>query len=177
MITEVEKKLGGFHKQAPSAISRALNRAVTTVNSNVKKEVRKEYNIKAKDVSETLQKTRANKSDLRASVTSKGSPVGLDKFKVSPKTINPNRKSPIKIGVKKSSLTKVMGAFVTDINGSKVFKRSGKSRLPVERLFGPSVPQMLGNENVVQVIEEKGQETFQKRLEHEIGRILKKGSG
>lgn len=176
-VESVANRLGTFHKQAPNAISRALNRAATNVNSNIKKEVRKEYNIKARDINNTLKKTRATKSDLRAAVISTGSPLGLDKFKVSPKTVNPKRKTPIKIGVKKGSLKRVMGAFIADINGPKVFRRVTKKRLPIERLFGPSVPQMLGNENVVNVIEQEGQKTFHKRLDHEIERILEKGRG
>lgn len=175
MIQQVQDKLGKFHKQAPAAISRALNRAATTVNATVRKEVRKVYNIKAKDVSDTLKKTKATRSDLRAAVISSGSPIGLDKFKVSPKTVNPRRKSPIKIGVKKSNLKRVMGAFVADVNGIKVFKRKTKKRLPIERLFGPSVPQMLENENVTDVVKKKGQDTFDQRLEHEINRILERG--
>ncbi|WP_106494888.1 phage tail protein [Lentibacillus sp. Marseille-P4043] len=177
MIREVQKKLGDFQKQTPSAISKAINRAVTNINSNVKKEVRKGYNIKAGDIGATLTKTRATKSALRAKVQSSGELIPLDRFKVSPKTVNPKRKSPIKIAVKKSSVSAVMGAFVADINGRKVFQRTGDSRLPIKRLFGPSVPQMIGNDEVHKEIEKQGQETLKKRLDHEINRILEKGKG
>ncbi len=176
-LQSVEDRLGEFNKQAPSAISRALNRAASNVNSNIKKEVRKEYNIKAGDINETLTKTKASKISLKAEVRSSGALIPLDKFKVSPKTVNPKRKSQIKIGVKKDGLKIVMGAFVADINGKKVFQRESKSRLPINRLFGPSVPQMLGNEEIKTEIERQGQETFNNRLEHEINRILEKGRG
>ncbi|MBP1924596.1 hypothetical protein J2Z76_000449 [Sedimentibacter acidaminivorans] len=177
MINDVQDKLGGFHKRAPGAISNALNRAATNVNSNIKKEVRKEYNIKSQDIGETLAKTKATKGSLRAEVKSSGRSVPLDRFKVSPMTVNPKRKSQIKIGVKKDGLKTVMGAFVADVSGKKVFQRSSKSRLPIKKLFGPSVPQMLENENVKEIIETEGHETFNKRLEHEIDRILEKGRG
>jgi hypothetical protein len=176
-IQNVENMLGSFHNQATSAISRAINRAATNVNSNIKKEVRKDYNIKAGDVNATLTKTKANKMNLKAEVKSSGALIPLDKFKVSPKTVNPKRKSQIKIGVKKKGLKTVIGAFVADINGKKVFQRTTKSRLPINRLFGPSVPQMVGNEEIRSEIERQGQETFNDRLEHEINRILEKGRG
>jgi len=172
MVRQVQRKLGEFHKQAPNAISRALNRAATNINSNIKKEVRKEYNIKASDISETLRKTNSSRSNLKAEVRSSGALIPLDRFKVSPKTVNPKRKSKIKIAVKKDGLKTVMGAFVADINGTKIFQRVTKSRLPINRLFGPSVPQMLGNEEIRSEIERQGQETFNIRLEHEINRIL-----
>lgn len=176
MIQDVQNRLGEFEKRAPNVISNSLNRAMTTVGSTVRKEVRQEYHIKARDVSETLKRYRAKPSNLRASVLSSGSPIGLDKFKVSPKTINPRRKTPIKIGVKKSSLNRVMGAFMADISGHKVFERTSKSRLPIKRLFGPSVPQMLENEKVTKLASQKGQETFDKRLEQEVKHILQRGS-
>lgn len=176
-IQDVENRLGFFYKQAPNAISRALNRAATNVNSNIKKEVRNEYNIKAGDINETLSVTKASKMSLVAQVKSSGALIPLDKFKVSPKTVNPKRKGQIKIGVKKDGLKTVMGAFVADINGKKVFQRESKSRLPIKKLFGPSVPQMLGNEEIRVEIERQGQETFENRLDHEINRILDRGRG
>lgn len=174
-LKSVQLRLGQFSKKAPNAISNALNRAATNVNANIKKEIRKEYHIKAGDVQATLSKTRASKGSLSASVMSKGHLIGLDKFKVSPKTINPKRKSLISIAVKKSGGKRVKGAFMADVNGAKLFMRLNKSRLPIRRLFGPSIPQMLGNEDVRGVIEEQGKETFDGRLEHEINRILDAG--
>ena len=176
MYIEVQRKLGNFHNKAPNAISNAMNRAASNINKNVKKEVRKEYNIKSKDVGSTLNVTRATRSSLGAEVRSKGSPIPLDRFKVSPKTVNPNRKSPIKVAVKRDGLKKVLGAFVLDINGKKVFERTSDSRLPIRRLFGPSVPQMIGNEEVHEEIHQEGQKTFSQRVEHEIQRILDRGN-
>lgn len=175
MLQEVQDKLGSFHKKAPNAIANALNRAATTVNKNTKLEVRKKYVIKSSDVQKTLTKSKANRSNLGVVVKSEGALIGLEKFKIQPKTINPKRKSPIKIGVKKGNLKTVMGAFVANINGPKAFERSTDKRLPINRLFGPSVPQMLENEEVRSEIEQTGQETFEKRLDHEINRILDKG--
>ncbi|WP_163538301.1 phage tail protein [Gracilibacillus sp. YIM 98692] len=176
LVADVQKRLGEFHKKAPNAIAKALNRAMTNVNSNIKKEIRKEYHIKSRDIASTLSKpARATKNNLYAEVNSKGRPIGIDKFKVSPKTVNPNRKSPIKIAVKKDGVKKAMGAFIADINGIKAFKRTSGSRLPIQRLFGPSVPQMLEDEGIQEEVNQLGQETFDKRLDHEIERILEKG--
>jgi hypothetical protein len=175
MLQDVQTRLGDLHKKAPNAISGALNRAIANVNTNIGKEIRKEYVIKAGDIKETITVSKASRAKLSATARSKGNLIGLDKFKVSPKTINPNRKSSIKIGVKKSGVKQVMGAFVADLGGVKVFKRKDKDRLPIQRLFGPSVPQMLANEDIRAEIEKQGQETFDQRLEHEINRIIERG--
>lgn len=174
LLEDIIDRLGTMSNKAPQVISSALNRALTNVASNISKEVRQDYNIKAADIKSTLDKTRASKSNLSAIVRSRGNLIPLDRFKVSPKKVAPKRKSPIKIGVKKDGVKPLKGAFVSDISGIKVFKRQGKTRLPIDRLFGPSVPQMLKNEEIRERINREGQETFYRRLDHEINRILER---
>lgn len=176
LLRDVQEQLGSFSKKAPNAIANALNRAVTNVSSNISKEVRKEYNIKASDIKITISKTKASKSNLSAIVRSNGNLIPLDRFKVSPRTVQPKRKTPIQIAVKKNGLKQAVGAFVADINGIKVFKRESKKRLPINRLFGPSIPQMINNETIRNNINLEGKETFTRRLDHEINRILSRGN-
>lgn len=173
----VQYRLGEFSKRAPNAISNALNRGMTNVGSNIRKEIRKDYHIKAGDINATLSRNRANRGSLTATVISKGELIGLDKFKVNPRTVNPRRKTPLRVAVKKSGGSIISGAFNADISGVKVFMRVKKSRLPIRRLFGPSVPQMLGREDIRDFVMSEGQDTFERRLEHEINRILGQGRG
>lgn len=174
-VEAVQHRLGEFSKRAPNAISNALNRGMTNVNSNIRKEIRKDYHIKAGDINATLSRNRANKGSLTATVQSKGHLIGLDKFKVNPKTVNPKRSTPIRVAVKKSGGNTIGSGFVADINGPKLFMRTKKSRLPIRRLFGPSVPQMLDRQDIRDYISNEGQDTFERRLEHEINRILEVG--
>lgn len=176
LLHNVQNRLGTFQRKAPDVVTKALNRAMTTVAASITREVRQEYNIKAGDVRNTLSKTRASKSTLSAIVTSRGQVIPIDRFKVSPRTVQPRRKKPIKIAVKKgNSLRAVKGPFVVNINGVKVFRREGKKRLPVSRVMGPSVPQMIGNEEVRNKINRTGYETFLSRVDYEISRVLDRG--
>lgn len=177
LVAEVQSRLGNLSNKAPNVLTSALNRTVTSVASSVRKEVRSQYNIKAGDINQTITKVKANRSSLTATVYSKGSPIPLDRFKISPKTVQPKRKKPIKVGVKKGGLKTTVGAFVAEINGIKVFQREGKKRLPVKRLYGPSVPQMLGGQEVVNRINTQGAEMFNRRLDHDINRLLGMGNG
>lgn len=176
MLSEVTRRLNGVHKKTPQVLSEAMNRAITNINSNIKKEVRKDYHIKAKDIQATLQVKKASKIDLSGSVRSLGSPIPLDKFNVSPKTANPRRKTQLKIAVKKDGIKTIAGAFIADINGKKVFKRTAKNRLPIDKLFGPSIPQMIDHPERVQMIQEEGNQVFLNRLDHNINRILNSGA-
>lgn len=172
-IKEIEKQLGSFKSKAPSVIYKSLNRAAENARTNASRKARETYEIKASTVRDTIKLIRANKSNLRAIVRSVGYRMGLIKFKVSPK--NPRPQNPpkvLKAAVKKTGLKEVMGAFVANINGNKVFKRTTKSRLPIEQLFGPAVPQILGTENVRGYIESEALKTFDTRIEHEINRVM-----
>lgn len=175
MLAQVQSRLGDLSNKAPNVLTSALNRTVTNVASNISKEVRKEYNIKAFDVKQTITKTKASRTRMTAVVSSKGTPIPLDRFKLSPRAVQPKRKKPIKAGVKKGGLREVIGAFVSDLNGIKVFQREGKKRLPVKRLYGPSIPQMLGNQEVVNRINQEGALMFNNRINHEIERLLNRG--
>lgn len=171
-VSEIQNRLGQFKKKAPNVIANALNRGMSNMQANIKVEARKEYHIKAGDINVTLRKNRASKANLGASVVSVGGAIPLDKFKVSPKSINPRRKSTISVAVRKDGAKKFKGAFMADINGPKLFIRVKKTRLPIKRLFGPSIPQMIGREEIVNSIQAEGVETFNRRLDHGIDHIL-----
>lgn len=184
-LKEVERRLGQYPKKAPLAIMRALNRTAANVKTNASKKVREEYTAKAKDVNSTFTVRRASKSSLSAAVESSAGALGLDKFKVSPKEPRHNKPpKALKVQVKKSGGAKrIVGAFVASVNGNKVFKRQpgakgkkGKggnwTALPIERLFGPPVPQMLDNRSVRAFVEQEAAKTFDNRLDHEIKRIM-----
>lgn len=186
VLRDVQSRLGEIPEKAPNIISASLNRTVTNVASNLSKEIRKIYTVKAGDIKGTVTRFRSTPQTLSASVTSRGGPMGLDKFKTSAlmsksnkggvKTVKINRK-PVKAEVKKGQMKKVLGGFVAEINGPKVFKRQTKHRLPIERLHGPSVPQMAGSPEVGEAVSKEAKIMFDRRIDHEIGRLLARLGG
>ena len=64
-------------------------------------------------------------------------------------------------------------AFVARIFGpTAVFERVGSPRFPVEQKFGPSTGHMMRNEEVIEKMDETIRDTYEKRVEHEILRVL-----
>ena len=64
-------------------------------------------------------------------------------------------------------------AFAEKVFGPiAVFERVGAPRFPVEQKFGPSTGHMMQNEDVVEKMDETIRDTFDKRVEHEILRVL-----
>lgn len=64
-------------------------------------------------------------------------------------------------------------AFAASIFGPvAIFERLGTSRFPVEQKYGPSTAHMMENEDVVENMDKTIRETFEKRADVEILRVL-----
>lgn len=171
-IQAIEEQLEQIPTQTPHIIRRALNRSLTTMQTTAKREVREQYHIKATHIQDHLSSQKATTSNLQVRLQGKGRPIPLDHFKYSPKTPNPRRKKAISVAVKKDGNKPLPGGFVVDINGNKIFKRVGKKRLPIDRLFGPSLPQMIDGNEIPENVKTAGMDTFEKRVDHDVSRLL-----
>jgi hypothetical protein len=158
------------------AVVAALNRAVEGARTDAVKKVRERYYIKAKDVRDTIDIKKATMDNQVAIIRASGSPIALSKFHVTPSRPPAKRRAnPIIVRVVRGGGGPIKGAFVAKMQSGHigVFRRVGKTRLPITELYGPSVPQMLGHESVTEYIEEKAKERLESRLEHEINRLLR----
>lgn len=69
--------------------------------------------------------------------------------------------------------TSLEHAFTASIFGPvAVFERVGAPRFPVEQKFGPSTGHMMQNDQVIKKMDETIRDTYEKRIEHEILRVL-----
>lgn len=186
-LKDIERKLGNLKSKAPTVAARAINRAITTAKSSMGKETSAKYHVTSGTVKGTISLSKANAGSLKAKAESKDARVKLFKFKVSPKTqvrvTSRGGRSPrmYKAAVKKDGGYKPLSGnpkpFVTGMRSGHmgVFERTSGSRLPIKELYGPAVPQMIKNEEVMSKIQEKTNETLKKRIDHEISNLLSKG--
>ena len=171
-IEKAMQMLEGIPGGAEKALSLAINRTLDSAKTEAVRAVSDEYTIKQKNVRPTLRVKKSNASTLEAEIISEGSNINLMEFKVSPRTdTTGNKRKPIRVQVKKGGGDTLTRAFVWNGN---VFEREGNTRLPISRLFGPAAPVMLNNEQVVERVQKKAVETVEKRLDHEVGRLLDK---
>lgn len=184
-VSRVAFRLGQYKKKAPTVIMRALNRASDSARTEVTKQAMENYFVPSGEVRKTIKITRATRDQLQAIITSKATRRELIAFKVSPK--NPRHKNPpkvLKVAVKKEGgLKELLGAFVAKgVSTGKphVLKRTSEERYPIHIKYGPSVPEMIGtnlkNRGFKTLIEKKVQEIYERRLDHEIKRVLEGGS-
>ena len=84
-------------------------------------------------------------------------------------------------GVEKSGGLKPLSgdpkAFIADMKSGHtgVWNRVSGSRLPIRQLYGPSVPQMAKNEEIMAKVNKEAGETLEKRINAEVANILRKG--
>lgn len=189
-IEDVERRLGNLKAKAPAVVARAINRAVTNAKKNMAKETSDKYFISSGNVRSTIRTTKASQSRLEAAAISSGAGIALSKFKVNPGTTVKQKgkkvrsRSPkvYKAGVEKAGGVKPLDgnpkAFIAVMRRSGhvgVFERESGDSLPIKQLYGPSVPQMIKNEEIMKKINDEANKTLQKRIDAEIANLLRKG--
>lgn len=162
-------------KNAPNrAFFNVINRALATVRSKSGKAIRETYNIKQSDVTanQNMSVKKASSGSLEGSITFGGTVIPLKRFKVTP-TAPAQRTVSVSV-LKSQGGARLESAYVADLGkyGVGVFERLTSRRESSQQLYGPSTAHMMGNENVLEQIEEAAQDTIDKRVEHEITRIL-----
>jgi len=176
-LNRIAAGLSRFEKEIPGAVSSSLNRTVDYMNTRVGKLVSQEYEITAKDVKKTIQKIKSSKGTLKAGIRSTGGTLTLSHFKITPKT--PGKRGKVKVKVKKKEGYKEIKttpkAFVQSITGkTHVAKRVGSGRLPISILRSLSVPQMIQNANVSNIVLNEANKKLEERVQHEIEYRLSK---
>jgi len=180
-LEKLAKEFDGFDKEVAEAACHALNRTVDHVFTQIGRIVPKHYAIKKKDVTETLKKKKPNSSNLEASVISTGRRLSFAHFPFTPKTPRRGKRTPtvmVKIKQEKGKVRSRQG-FVASTGAKSadkiqynVFKRLGKSRLPIAPIRTLSVPQMITNAKVAEEIQKSAQAMLEQRMQHEMKRIM-----
>ena len=166
-MKEVEKVLS--KQSVHAAMASALNRTLTFVGAETKRQVRSEYAV-TKSINKSLSMEKATSRKLTAAANYTDKPLPMFVFK---HTVQNNQyRSPISITIKKSNGAKTVGVS----NGMAVFKAYGNSKI-TRRVLGQrnlktaytvSIPQMVASDEVYDVIAKKAEAKLKERLNHEI---------
>lgn len=170
---ELKKKLKKLGDKAPTAMYRAINDAAAKARTEMDRKIREEYTVKKKLILPSLKIDKANSQKLKATVHSEGSAIQLSEFKTNPTKPSPKRKKPISVSVKKSGGKKSLSgnpkAFIATIKGDKIVaERTSTKRGPLKGLFGPAVPSMIKNEDVIVDVKNETEKRLAERLDHYI---------
>ncbi len=161
---------GGVYK----AVGSALTRAASVGKTEAKRAVAQEYTISPSDFLQRTQNinhfVRGGNGSVEVVFGFAGYPIPLLHFQMS----IDSEGRPV-AHVKRSNTPEVLRhAFRANVGGHRgIYERMGAERFPTRQLYGPATTQMMySNEEVLDAIEEKMAETFEKRIDHEILRVL-----
>lgn len=158
---------GGIHK----ALYNTVKRTMVTVKAKAATEITKHYRISAAQVkkSSRMKDRITSGMSMTGTITFAGNVIPLINFAVRYGSGGLVTASVMK----KSGGAALKHAFVANLqHGTGVFERTLPKRASSVQLYGPSVAHMMGNEDVLAKIEAAASSTAEKRLEHEITRIL-----
>ncbi len=173
-LSHVQKVLAGIEGGWQKAVGSALSRAASSGKTAAKGAVAEEYVISQSDF---LRETRNLNHFVRTSDGGvevvfgfAGNVIPLMRFDT-----RVDGSGNVTTHVKRNSARQVLDhAFRAQMGAhTGVYERIGPDRFPVRELYGPATPQMMySNEEVMDKVEEKMAETYEKRIDHEILRIL-----
>lgn len=172
-VDRIHLLLNGISDAPRNVIYNVLNRAVGTVRSVASKEIRQTYKIKHGDLTsnQNIKVVRAGRSKLEAAISFNGNLIPLIKFDVSPK--QPQRKTVSASVLKNGGKKQLIHAYVANLKyGVGAFERETSERDSSRQLYGPAAAVMVENDTVLKNIQEAAMNTIDKRVEHEISRIL-----
>lgn len=153
--------LDGSKKEIHRALARAINRTNVVIGKEISKTVREGYYVPAKTVKQSLLYNRATAHNLHSIVKSIGRRLPLEEFKVTG-----GRRGPFSAQVKKAGAPRtVRGVFKY---GRHFLHRYKGTRYPLTAAVGPSVPQMVGNDKIINRILPVAERTLNDRFMHEV---------
>jgi len=173
-IDRVNLILGGLKNAPNKAFANVINRALTTVRSQSGKHIRETYKIKQQDITsgQNMSMKRASGGNVEGSISFAGTLIPLIKFNVNP---SQPRKKTVSVSVlRQGGGTRLIHAYVANLGryGVGLFERETSKRESSKQLYGPSTAHMVENEDVLTKVEAAAMDTIDKRIEHEITRIL-----
>ena len=154
--------------------ARVVNRVMDGMRTDAVSETSQKYYVKAKDVRSSITFRKATAGNLMGEMISRCKRHNLADYQLTPKSPSKGKKTVIQGAVKKAGGLKTLKSAFLVRRGGRYFPyyRTGKGRWKISSFISPSMPQIIKNEETVKVMQEKAEERFEKRLSHEIMRLV-----
>lgn len=166
---EVERMLKHFDRGAHKVITRALNKTIKPVEVLAVRAMAKDLRITQKNVRQAVKLHRATWSNRRAviHVTGRRLPIMDIGARQTRRGVTYKGRG----GGRKL----IPGSFITTmLSGHQgVFKRMGKSRLPILELHGASIPHVFIQTHLQNALDRKAAEGWDKNIKHELKWFIK----
>lgn len=166
---------GVHHSALPVAEVRSLNKVIVTVRKEAVPLIHARRRLPKRDIKKQMTLVRATRNRREARVMASRRPIPLKRYAAKWSGRKGNKRVVVNVSGDKQILRH---AFIVDRLGGHVFARTGQSRLPIEKQFGPSLGSALVNEFVTvslrAVVARRWPIVFQHEVEYAISRIRRR---
>ena len=171
-------------KLVKTALDRAIRTAADRVRTQISRDVRERYNIKAGDIGKAVT-LRAVNSDgvLQRLLVYTGGRISLARFGARPRVVRGGRRKykGVTVQVLKSEARQmVKGGFLAKGRNAKedtpqqIFQRTGDSRLPIRKLTGPAIPTMVANKAILAKVNDTATDVLNKEFTRQMNLLMEK---
>lgn len=179
-LDRASRLLAGMPGAAEKAAKTAVRKTVRGARKDAVAKVKERYTIKPTYITRTLGFS-FSVGGLTGAFKSSGRVNDLAYFKHNPESV-PRRRPPkgkyLYSQVVKGEGGTIAHAFLAKMRSGHVgvFQREGhgasNASLPIEKMAGPSTPQMLGSPTVAEFIQQRMEEQLERNIGHEINAFL-----
>lgn len=170
---------GTIAARVPSAISRALNRAVAASRTVARRRIASASGLKQKIIARRFQVDRATPDRLSARLlATAGRPIPLIAYVGSQ-----GFRSGLGVADRPYPLSDFQpvssGAFFAQLRSGHrgIFTRITRRRLPIEEEMGPTIPDIIEARGIFAGLKPEARTVFDRRLAHELDRLVRELEG
>lgn len=170
-------KIDALSGETKRATSKAINTAIPKIRNTIVDKTTQDYFISKANVKKTIDVKRANPSRLSAFIRSKGGPVALTKFRVTPKRPPKRKGRTVKAQVMRNGGGgTIPNAFIARMGSGHIgaMYRKGADRYPIGQFHGPAVPSMLKNAEVSAFVGNVAQEELLRQIGTSFEELVRK---
>lgn len=170
-------KIDALSGETKRATSKAINTAIPKIRNAIVDKTTQNYFISKANVKKTIDVKRANPSGLSAFIRSKGRPVALTKFRVTPKRPPKRKGRTVKAQVMRNGGGgTIPNAFIARMGSGHIgaMYRKGADRYPIGQFHGPAVPSMLKNAEVSAFVGNVAQEELLRQIGTSFEELVRK---
>lgn len=150
------------------AVARGINKTQNQTTTHAGREIRKrERSLTARTVNNQLYKQRATPKRLFAVIRARGKPIPLKHFKGTRVVKGRGkRRGYVTVQVIPGEKKRVQGGFQGP--NDHIFRRQGRKRLPIKKLYGPSVPSAFVKSSIERAMRTKAQQVGPRLIEGQL---------
>ena len=156
------------------AASRGINKTLVTVNAQAARDIKQDIGgkLSISDIKASLSVYKATMKVLYVAVQAKGKRLPI--IKLDPGASQDGTGVNYKMGKGRGHIDH---AFIATVKTGHrgVFKRKTRSRLPIQELYGPSLPKVFANYTILQAMQKTAESrwptVFQQEINYELSKL------